>query len=95
MFSTIAVGDDQALRITDDLVLIASKSQSGAWYSFTRATADRCECAGFRFRHRCRHIDIAGRLLADPETLCPLCSVNTPGEDGICPSCAATFAGAA
>ena len=61
---TIALGD---------VVLVASRSHPGFWYPVQDG---RCVCEGFRFRHTCRHLEVA-RLAAHPEP-----ATNTPSHSG-------------
>jgi hypothetical protein len=81
-------------------VLIASKSEPGAWHSVEDG---RCDCDSFTYRHTCRHLAVA-QLAAEldrcqsvaveavaPAT-CPKCDrALKPGRSGVCATCLLTL----
>lgn len=93
MVGTQEVNGDTVIRL-DGLTLVSSKSQPGHFYAIRDGDLT-CECPGFRYRQRCRHLDIAGRF-AGPN-LCGVCGLSAESLDnaGWCPTCAQQFAGVA
>lgn len=89
MVSEQTIGTDRAINL-GDRVLVASATTPGQWYEVAEG---RCECKGFRYRQRCRHLLVAGRF-AGPN-LCAVCGLSAESLDdaGWCPSCAHQFAG--
>lgn len=43
----------ETVRVGDHRVLVASKTVAGRWYD---VSAGICQCPGFQFRGRCRHL---------------------------------------
>jgi predicted metal-binding protein len=45
-----------------DMFEVMSSSNSGVWYSVDLREGESCECKGFSYRGRCKHIDLARRF---------------------------------
>lgn len=52
MIATQTVGQDQVIKVGEG-ALVSSKSEPGSWH---KTTATTCDCLGFSYRGRCRHI---------------------------------------
>ncbi len=58
MVQQVEVSGDQVIRLAD-VALVSSKSAPGSWHT---ATATSCDCVGFSFRGRCRHVAAVAEL---------------------------------
>lgn len=56
------IADERVLVLTG-LVLVASRSEAGTWH---RIQDDRCDCPGFTYRGRCRHLAVAAEATQLP-----------------------------
>jgi hypothetical protein len=57
--SEVEMAGERFVRLSDGVLLVASKSQAGEWYKIENAT---CTCKGFAYRQVCRHITAAAQL---------------------------------
>jgi len=55
MLSEQTIGTDRAINL-GDRVLVASATAPGQWYEVAEG---QCECKGFHYRQRCRHLAVA------------------------------------
>src|SRR5688500_14551346 len=60
-----SIGPDRVLVVSDDLALVASATDPGAWHLVTWSpSGDYCTCAGHYYRGRCRHHEAAHAAMA-------------------------------
>lgn len=55
MLSEQTVNGERVLNLGRGLVLVASQSTPGTWHEVDTERG-RCDCAGFGWRHTCRHL---------------------------------------
>jgi hypothetical protein len=93
------IGDEEAIDL-GYAVLIASKSEPGAWYAVQDGA---CQCKGYQYRGTCRHLAVARQAQEQddappergpredrlaPRTPCRDCgSTFFPLRAGRCPTC--------
>lgn len=62
-----AIAGERVLAL-EGRVLVASKSAPGVWH----VVADgACTCAGYQYRHTCRHLAVAVELLTGEKLIAP------------------------
>lgn len=61
MVKTVAVGTDQVIAGGNG-ALVSSKSEPGAWHIVKNGV---CDCKGYQYRGRCRHLDAARQADAE------------------------------
>jgi hypothetical protein len=79
------IDGEQALNL-GFAVLVASKSEPGAWYEVRDG---RCTCKGYQYRGKCRHLAVAAQALQEPELpRCKRCGQPSAQlRAGLCPTC--------
>lgn len=76
MQGSTTIGNDEVLLENAETALVSSASQPG---TFHHVAFDICDCKGFEYRGRCRHIDAvqAARAIAAVRVTCPSCGRKT------------------
>ncbi len=86
MLSEQTISGDRAINL-GDRVLVASATTPGQWYEVAEG---QCECKGFHYRQRCRHLAVADA--AQGIGSCASCGgIARDLADNLCPACAAAF----
>jgi hypothetical protein len=77
------------VNLSDEAVLIQSKSAPGQWHTVTMLDGEvaSCTCASFAYRGRCRHGRIALGSLRAPCDVCGRPTTNRCGGRIVCAVC--------
>lgn len=62
MITQVSTHGETFLRPVPGVILVASKSEPGAWHHTTPST---CDCKGFQYRRTCRHIGALRKIVED------------------------------